>query len=857
VAVTNTILAYNDLGVAAYLSGAVPVTFSHDCLFGNTTTASGIPDPTGSNGTIATDPRLAGAALGNVRLAPDSPCRDAGDAAAVTGDRDIYGQPRLLGVTADIGAAESDGSTPAVAPVVIRVSPVGDDEKDGFTWATAKRTIQAASDAAVGGEVWIAGGAYPETVRLNAITSLYGGFSGAESNREDRDPVAHPVVVDGQGGDSALTLLGGFSFATIDGFGLTGADTGIDMTGASPTISHCTLTGTGVHGILATGGSPSIVANTIRDAGFAVYATDGAPDITGNTLIRNRQGIYLLNTSGSVSRNTVLDNTTVGVNLFEGGVSVRNNVLSGNGSAGLYAVGGSHAATGNTFLANGTAVNSASATLALTNSLVAFNYVGVQTTGASTVSFSHDCIYGNATDTAGIADPAGTNGNINIDPGLTGAALGDFHLAPDSPCRGTGDLTAAVPGEFDIDGEARTANGAVSIGADEPDGVLHTQSPVIIRVRPDGDDGRDGLSWSMAKRTLSSAAASAIGGEVWVAAGTYPGSVSVPPFVSMYGGFAGAEAAREGRNPAANPTIVDPAGSASGFRLNGGYRFTTLSGFTVRNARSGVFATTGLPVIASNTFTDCRLGLHLVSAAPIVVGNFLSVHAAQPASLILCEGAPAVVANNLLTCDAAASNGVIGVDISGGAGPTLVNNTIARLATGVQLGSGTTSAALANNIIALNNRGLYSLASPRPVVTFRSNDIGANTVNVTGLIDPTGGSGNISGDPQFQDAPNGDFRLSVLSPGRDAGDDGSVLAGWPDVAGNPRITGDHLDMGAYEFNGLLLPDALAALKIAAGLQAATPTDLSRLNIGAGGDGAETVDLVDAAAVLRKATGLDR
>ena len=70
------------------------------------------------------------------------------------------------------------------------------------------------------------------------------------------------------------------------------------------------------------------------------------------------------------------------------------------------------------------------------------------------------------------------------------------------------------------------------------------------------------------------------------------------------------------------------------------------------------------------------------------------------------------------------------------------------------------------------------------------------------------GTGNIQADPLFIDAPNGDYRLRPGSPCIDAGTD-SYDQGGADIGGRPRIVGERVDMGAWEYN---LDAALAALK---------------------------------------------
>ncbi len=66
------------------------------------------------------------------------------------------------------------------------------------------------------------------------------------------------------------------------------------------------------------------------------------------------------------------------------------------------------------------------------------------------------------------------------------------------------------------------------------------------------------------------------------------------------------------------------------------------------------------------------------------------------------------------------------------------------------------------------------------------------------------GTGNISSDPLFVDAANGDYRLELDSPCIDAGSD-AYVDGSTDLLGNPRIQGASVDMGAYEISSENVP----------------------------------------------------
>jgi hypothetical protein len=73
------------------------------------------------------------------------------------------------------------------------------------------------------------------------------------------------------------------------------------------------------------------------------------------------------------------------------------------------------------------------------------------------------------------------------------------------------------------------------------------------------------------------------------------------------------------------------------------------------------------------------------------------------------------------------------------------------------------------------------------------------------------GPGNITNAPQFMNFAGGDFRLLGASPGVNAGDNVYVSNGV-DYAGNPRIAGGTVDMGAYEFQSTHAPAFYAWLQ---------------------------------------------
>ena len=62
---------------------------------------------------------------------------------------------------------------------------------------------------------------------------------------------------------------------------------------------------------------------------------------------------------------------------------------------------------------------------------------------------------------------------------------------------------------------------------------------------------------------------------------------------------------------------------------------------------------------------------------------------------------------------------------------------------------------------------------------------------------PNSGSGNITNNPMFENPSLGYYQLKTNSPCRNAGNN-AYASGATDLAGNPRIVGVNVDMGAYE-----------------------------------------------------------
>ena len=139
---------------------------------------------------------------------------------------------------------------------------------DGSSWANAAGDLQAAIDAGnLGDEIWVAKGIYivptDTSFTLKSGVSLYGGFAGTESSKDERsqyrmgetNETKLSADVDGNGfltgGNAPRVVFGEFisDLTTIDGFTITGGYSDVDgsngagmkLRASSPTISNCTF----------------------------------------------------------------------------------------------------------------------------------------------------------------------------------------------------------------------------------------------------------------------------------------------------------------------------------------------------------------------------------------------------------------------------------------------------------------------------------------------------------------------------------------------------------------------------------------------------------------------------------------
>ncbi|MEI6914421.1 MAG: right-handed parallel beta-helix repeat-containing protein, partial [Armatimonadota bacterium] len=788
----NNIIAFNSIGIDGSPKGDGIVETYNNCVYnpGGVNYRNVPPGPTD----ILVDPEFASASNGHLHVQPDSPCVDAGLDSKVELDwTDIDGQPRVNGIHVDVGADESNGTLWPVQPMVVRVSPRGNDVNDGSSWTLAKKSVQAGIDAAAsaGAEVWVQAALYTGRITLKPYTHLFGGFAGTEVDKINRNWTLNKTILDGDDSGTVVSVKAGYRVSTIDGFTVrNGSDGGIKCDNSSPTIRNNTVTENTDYygaGIGCSSSSAMITGNAIfgnittnTSGGGGLYcAGTGSPIITNNTIASNHA------------------NRSSGGGIFCQGFNclpvITNNLIVGNVAT------------------EGGAIGCLDCNAEISNNIIAFNSSGVSTEYSSpyvahdTPLLRNNCLYDN-TDYNYQGLSAGT-GDILADPLIAARPYGGIHIQANSPCINKGWNDAPWLPDTDADGQPRVQGGTVDIGADESDGGNPDSGPyVIVHVSPVGDDSNDGSSWTSAKKTVQAGldAASAVGGDVWVKAGAYNERIVMKPYAHLYGGFGGVETSRTERNWRLNRTTIKAAGTGAVVTVTGGELVNTVDGFVIRDGTgNGISCVNSSPIIANNTVTANKgFGIGCSYSSAVITNNTISenvVSSGYGGTGISCDNSFPVITNNIITANRSSSSegGAIHCTKSS---PMIANNTITdNISTtgGGGLYFTTSSPTVLNNIIAFNSSGVFS-SGGTPVL--RNNCVYENAAyNYLGL---TAGVDDISVDPVLQNRQYRDSHIAPLSPCVNAGGNGAAGLPLTDMDGQPRVQGEAIDIGADESDGL-------------------------------------------------------
>ena len=221
----------------------------------------------------------------------------------------------------------ADSTTTSVPATILHAGA----DWPGSPYATIQAAVDAASD---GDEIWVEQGSYTlaATIDISKAISLYGGFTGSETSREQRDWNAHATIVDGNNSVRCFQLqITSTGAATIDGFTITKGNTNLDSTngagiangiengtddGGHLTLANCIISrnSSGKHGAVSNEQKGNLTVtnctftnNTAVNRAAAINHNDGAASltVTGSTFSENSANnagaIYVKSTTTAAS----------------------------------------------------------------------------------------------------------------------------------------------------------------------------------------------------------------------------------------------------------------------------------------------------------------------------------------------------------------------------------------------------------------------------------------------------------------------------------------------------------------------------------------------------------------------------
>lgn len=761
-----------------------------------------------------------------LRIAAQSPCRNAGKNDYNTEVYDIYGNNyRVIQDVIDMGAFEVDNLL-----YVAGDAPTGGG---GKSWATAFNNLNDAITAAGIGadqkDIWVKAGVYhPDRVSSNSPVTLnnrentfsinhslkiYGGFAGTETSTAQRNIGQNPTILSGD--------LGTLNNASDNSYHVVTMNAGAAR----------------LDGFIIEGGNANGSGNQSNGGGIIEYAyyTGGLNEVV-NCVFRNNQAA---GNGGAWYAEVGIPNNACTTNfaqtLFYGNSASR--------GAAVYAAitGGSPGRTYNQNLYNITAYgNSSSASEAgafegyqNANNFVNIKFYNSLLAGNSPLNYSDVTNLGNITLTSTYAPASATNvfANVSNIVGADGKIMtadDGLQLSVLSSAIGFGD-NALLYNNFldkDIANQARIIN-TIDAGAYESpyNAPLTADSQGVIYVRTTALGDGTGSSWENATNDLHNAIHANGVQKVFVAIGNYnvgEHSFIMKNGVEIYGGFDPGNNIRTLNDQRIMP---DPG--------NNSQESTVLNGQMVRpviwnifNAATAMDNTAVLDgfMLINGRYTNGG-GVRNVYASP----TFRNVVIFQNRATIAGGGMYNQNSSPVLTNVIINNNGIDvllnpngGQNIMGGgiyntdnSNPVLTNVTIVAnflrssdtQMVGVGISNNNSSPIIKNSIFWENRKG-YN-------ITMAGVDIeNTGTVNLTLKNTITQGydTGNsadenkINVNPNFENIGAKNFRLLVNSPAIDAGNN-TLLQGLDgnsvDLAGNPRVfdfaNNRNIDMGAYEY----------------------------------------------------------
>lgn len=172
-------------------------------------------------------------------------------------------------------------------------------------------------------------------------------------------------------------------------------------------------------------------------------------------------------------------------------------------------------------------------------------------------------------------------------------------------------------------------------------------------------------------------------------------------------------------------------------------------------------------------------------------------------------GVSGPASGNVITANHITENDRMGISLYKATNHSLTNNVVVgNKMAGIWCHVDSSLTAFNNTIVSNTSDGIYldgtsTFTITNAIIWGNGDDLNGCTATYSDISDGDPGTGNISADPLFVNAPTGDYRLRPGSPCIDAGTNEG--APTQDIIGNPRpIDGDRdgtaiTDMGAYEY----------------------------------------------------------
>jgi len=235
---------------------------------------------------------------------------------------------------------------------------------------------------------------------------------------------------------------------------------------------------------------------------------------------------------------------------------------------------------------------------------------------------------------------------------------------------------------------------------------------------------------------------------------------------------------------------------------------------------SGSSSAPGAPQIIGNTITNNSVagggdggGISVgYFSSPLIQGNLIQGNKAYNFGggvALESYNSPLLVQNVIVNNISLGGGSGAGVYVSPASDSTqtmVISNTIVANSafdntSGVDVGGFGQHVTFTNNIIvAASGQNAVTCSSPyssiSPVLSY-NDAFAVSGAAWVGICDTTTNPGNLSADPLFLSAVNGDFHVQLGSPAIDAGDSSASNLPVTDFDGNPRIAAN-IDLGAYE-----------------------------------------------------------